>query len=91
MTSIYMRLLMAAAVLLGFAGLAQGAVHKAVQQHCVNDYKKFCHEYGLETSALSHCMRKHGDHLNSSCIAALVQAGEVSQAAVDKRKKDLGR
>ena len=36
-------------------------------------------------------MRKHGDHLNSSCIAALVQAGEVSQAAVDKRKKDLGR
>ena len=48
MTSIYMRLLMAAAVLLGFAGLAQGAVHKAVQQHCVNDYKKFCHEYGLE-------------------------------------------
>jgi hypothetical protein len=91
MMSIQLRLLLGAVAVLAFAGLAQGAVHKAVQQHCVTDYKKFCHEYGLETSALRHCMHKHGDRLNSACIAALVQAGEVTQAAVDKRKKDLGR
>jgi len=34
-------------------------------------------------------MRKHGDKLTNSCIAALVQAGAVSQADVDRRKKQL--
>jgi hypothetical protein len=36
-------------------------------------------------------MRKHGDKLTNSCIAALVRSGDVSQAEVDRRKKELGR
>jgi hypothetical protein len=66
------------------------AAHKDVK-HCADDYRKFCHQWGLETKGLENCMRKHGDTLTNSCIAALVKAGEVSQAEVDRRKKQLGR
>jgi hypothetical protein len=57
-----------------------------VQQHCVHDYKKFCHQWGIETKGLKNCMHKHGDNLTHACVAALVQAGEVSQAEVNRRK-----
>ena len=40
----------------------------------------------IETKGLTNCMHKHGDKLNHACVAALVQAGEVSQAEVDRRK-----
>ena len=78
--------LICAAVSVGYAQ----AAHKDVK-HCADDYRKFCHQWGLETKGLENCMRKHGDKLNNSCIAALVKAGEVSQAEVDRRKKALGR
>jgi len=66
------------------------ASHKDVK-HCADDYRKFCHQWGLETRGLENCMRKHGDKLTNACIAALVRAGQVSQAEVDRRKKELGR
>jgi hypothetical protein len=66
------------------------AAHKDVK-HCADDYRKFCHQWGLETKGLESCMRKHGDKLTNSCIAALVRSGDVSQAEVDRRKKELGR
>ena len=66
------------------------AAHKDVK-HCATDYKKYCHQWGLETKGLENCMRKHGDRLTNSCVAALVKAGEVSQAEVDRRRKQLGR
>jgi hypothetical protein len=63
------------------------AVDKAVQQACVSDYKKYCGEYGIETAALRTCMDKNGDSLTKTCVRALIDAGEVSQAEVDRRKK----
>jgi hypothetical protein len=66
------------------------AAHKDVK-HCADDYRKFCHQWGLETKGLENCMRKHGDKLTNACVAALVKAGEVSQAEVDRRRKKLGR
>jgi len=36
-------------------------------------------------------MRRHGDRLTNACIAALVHAGEVSQAEVNRRRQQLGR
>ena len=66
------------------------AAHKDVK-HCADDYRKFCHEWGLETKGLENCMRRHGDKLTNQCIAALVKSGDVSQAEVDRRKKALGR
>jgi hypothetical protein len=71
-------------------GWSAHAAHKDVK-HCADDYRKFCHQWGLETKGLENCMRKHGDHLTNACIAALVKAGEVTQAEVDRRKKNLGR
>jgi hypothetical protein len=82
-------LCIAAALIVGGAFSAQAA-HKDVK-HCAADYKKYCHQWGLETKGLENCMRKHGDILTNQCIAALVKAGEVSQAEVNKRKKQLGR
>jgi hypothetical protein len=71
-------------------GWSAHAAHKDVK-HCADDYRKFCHQWGLETKGLENCMRKHGDHLTNACIAALVKGGEVTQAEVDRRKKNLGR
>ena len=69
-------------------GTAQSApVSKHVQNHCVQDYKKYCHEWGIETKGLTNCMHRHGDRLTNACIAALVQAGEVSRAEVNRRKE----
>jgi hypothetical protein len=63
-----------------------GTVTKDMQTYCVNDYKKFCGDYGLQTSALNLCMRKAGPGLSPACVQALVKAGKVSQAEVDKVK-----
>ena len=60
---------------------------KAVQQACVADYKKYCSEYGIETAALRTCMDKNGHSLTKTCVRALIDAGEVSQAEVNRRKK----
>jgi hypothetical protein len=51
------------------------------------DYKKHCGEYGIETAALRTCMDKNGHSLTKTCLNALIDAGEVSQAEVDRRKK----
>jgi len=69
------------------AAEAESAYSKAVQQACGADYRKYCGEYGLETTALRNCMDKAGHSLSKSCVSALVAAGEVSQAEVDRRKK----
>jgi len=60
-------------------------------RHCADDYRRFCHKWGLETRGLENCMRRHGDRLTNACIAALVRAGEVSQAEVNRRRAALGR
>jgi hypothetical protein len=60
---------------------------KALQQACAADYKKYCGEYGIETAALRTCMDKNGHSLTKTCVRALIDAGEVSQAEVDRRKK----
>jgi hypothetical protein len=79
----------AAALMVAFVGSAQAA-HKDVK-HCADDYRKYCHQWGLETKGLENCMHKHGDRLTNACIGALVRTGQVSQAEVDRRKKQLGR
>ncbi len=66
-----------------------GTITKGMQNSCVNDYKKFCGDYGLQTSALTLCMKKAGPSLSPACVQALVQAGKVSQAEVDKIKAQM--
>lgn len=68
-----------------------GSITPAMQNNCVNDYKKFCGEYGLQSSALNLCMKKAGPSLSPACVRALVQAGKISQAEVDRIKAQMGR
>jgi len=60
---------------------------KAVQHSCASDYKKYCGEYGLESTGLRGCMDRNGNSLSKTCVQALVASGQVSQAEVDRRKK----
>jgi hypothetical protein len=69
------------------ADAEQSRYSKAVQQACMADYKKYCGEYGIETAALRTCMDRNGHSLTKTCVRALIDAGEVSQAEVDRRKK----
>jgi len=46
---------------------------------------------GAGTRGLENCMRRHGDQLTPRCIKGLVQAGAISQAEVDRRRRELGR
>ncbi|HEX5930666.1 MAG TPA: hypothetical protein VFY74_02785 [Methyloceanibacter sp.] len=72
------------------AAFAQaGTITKGMQNNCANDYKKFCGDYGLQTAALNLCMKKAGPSLSPACVQALVQAGKVSQADVDKIKAKM--
>ena len=69
------------------AAAEQSRYSQALQQACVADYKKYCGEYGIETAALRTCMDKNGHSLTHTWVQALIDAGEVSQAEVDRRKK----
>jgi hypothetical protein len=90
------RLAVVFALLFGFlcAGSSQafaqaGTITKGMQNNCANDYKKFCGDNGLQTAALNLCMKKAGPSLSPACVQALVQAGKVSQAEVDKIKAQM--
>ena len=67
-----------------FFGSAQASRNNI--RHCADDYRRFCSQWGLETRGLENCVHRHGDRLTNACIAALVQAGEVSQAEVNRRR-----
>ena len=57
------------------------------KRFCATAYHKYCGEYGLESSALRLCMDRNGRSLGHNCIEALIDAGEVSRAEVERRKK----
>jgi hypothetical protein len=79
-------LLIVFAVILCTASAAQAGKRK-----CVEDYRRFCSEWGLETRGLQNCMRRHGDQLTKACVRGLIAAGAVSQAEVDRRRAAAGR
>jgi hypothetical protein len=71
------------------------SVGSATAQHtyskaCANDYHRHCPQYGIETEALRLCMDKAGQALSKTCVNALVDAGEVSKAEVERRKRSGG-
>ena len=87
-------LCIAAILLLSTAAEAEkqsSSYSKVVRQFCRADYKKYCGEYGLETTALRSCMDRNGESLSKACVRALVKDGHVSQADVNRRKKAARR
>jgi hypothetical protein len=83
--------LLLASIILTFSvgsAMAEHTYSKAVQKACANDYHRHCGQYGIETDALRLCMdKKAGQALTNTCIDALVDAGEVSKAEVERRKR----
>jgi hypothetical protein len=64
-----------------------GPVTDEEKQYCAHDYRQYCGEDGLGSNLLRDCMNKHGKNLSEQCIKALVDAGEVSEAEVERREK----
>jgi hypothetical protein len=82
------QLLIASLILAFLSGTAEAKTYhysKQVQRACVNDYKRHCGEYGVETSALRTCMKRVGKRLSKGCVNALVASGQVSRAGVKRR------
>jgi len=84
-------LAMMLATILSFAFLTAAAdakpITEAEKKHCASAYHKYCGEYGLESAALRNCMSGIGRSLSNACVDALIDAGEVSRAEVERRKK----
>ena len=64
-----------------------GAVNLSVQFACASDYFKYCSKHRVGSKGVRTCMSHHGPRLSKRCINALVKAGEVSQAEVNRRAK----
>lgn len=79
-------LFIATVSIFALTGASSAQYSKIVRQSCTSDYKKFCGEYGIESPGLRSCMDKNGRKLSRTCVNALVKAGHVSQAEVDRRK-----
>jgi hypothetical protein len=60
------------------------AVSNRVKEACQDDYLHNCSAYEVGSESLRQCMRKVGKGLSTSCIAALVQEGEITKADIDR-------
>lgn len=82
------RLAVAAALIAGNLIAGAGAANAAslrVQLACASDYFSYCSQYPSEGAKVRQCMRVNGHKLSSSCVSALIAAGEVSKAEVARR------
>lgn len=82
------RLASIAALLLGLGFLLPSpasAVSANVRNACTGDYFNFCAGMEVGSKELRRCFNKNGAKLSSGCVSALIGAGEVSQAEVNRR------
>ena len=75
-----------AAGIAALAGTPVSATSLRVQIACASDYYAYCSQHPEEGPAVRRCMSAHGQKLSWGCINALVAAGEVSKAEVERRK-----
>ena len=64
--------------------LAADNITEREKQNCRGDYQRFCKEYGLGSEALRACMSRSVKKLTNMCVAALVDAGDMTRAQADK-------
>ena len=70
---------------------AASAVNMRVAMACASDYYAFCSQHPTEGPAVRQCMRTNGLKLSSSCVSALIAAGEVSKSEVERRSASAAR
>ena len=73
-----------ASILVLLPALAASTITEREKRDCQTDYKRYCNEYGLGSEALRACMSRSIKKIANACVAALVDAGEMSQAQADK-------
>ena len=61
------------------------AVSSSVRNACMGDYFQFCAGMEVGSQELRRCFNRNGAKLSSSCVGALVAAGEVSKKEVNRR------
>jgi hypothetical protein len=86
------RSLLKLAAVLGVLGLGvsdASAVSFKVKLACASDYYSYCSKHAPDTPGVRQCMRANGPKLSKTCINALIDAGEVSQAEVARRAAAL--
>ena len=69
------------------SAVAATAVTEREKRDCRADYHRYCRQYGLGTEALRACMSRSIKKISNSCVAALVDAGEMTQAQADKLRQ----
>ena len=61
-----------------------GTITEREKRDCPKDYHAYCGDYGLGSEALRACMSRNIKKVSNACVAALVDAGEMTQAQADK-------
>lgn len=56
-----------------------------VQIACAADYFAYCSKHDSAGPGVRQCMRTNGEKLSTRCINALIDAGEVSKADIERR------
>ncbi len=87
--SVKLSTMVSGAVLFAFSltllpAIAAQPITEREKRDCPNDYKRLCGDYGLGTEALRACMSRNIKKVSKMCVAALVDAGEMTQAQADK-------
>lgn len=66
---------------------AMAAVTERVKQDCRTDYQRYCNAYAVGSEALRACMSRSIKKVSNVCVAALVDAGEMTKAQADRLRK----
>lgn len=61
------------------------AISDNVRNACMGDYFAYCSKHEVGSAGLRRCMHAAGAKLSKPCISALVAAGEVKVAYVERR------
>ena len=83
--------ILTAAIALGtgaFHSSQASAVSLSVQLACATDYYAYCAKHDPDSPAVRGCMRANGMKLSQRCVNALVSAGEVTKAEVERRSAE---
>jgi len=85
-------LVAAVALISGIATITPAsAINPQVRNACANDYLSNCSQFRPDSAETRRCMRSVGHRLSKGCITALVSAGEVSKAEIQRRSASTRR
>ena len=75
------------AMILMLLPAAAGNITERQKRDCKADYNRYCKAYQIGTEGLRACMSRSIRKVSNRCIAALVDAGEMTQAQAEKVRK----